>query len=521
MSSSLRLRVHSSLKPPNDRQSFRSLSGSSSLISLSIRGLYNELIATTRMSKLSDILASDRISRTQAFSSYYSTPGEGIDSLLHSSATMDAGNPIRKMISLLPRMYHTPLTCAMWEETSSIFQKADRSAFDRTSQRHLVAKTPSQSRTSFVHKFSSDYILREQYRNPWNEIRVEKLVEDLDALAAIISYKHCCNNEGTMGPLLLVTASVDRMAIKKPISVDADLKMAGAVTWVGKSSMEIQLEVTQPIQGISNPSDRIALVANFQFVGRDMKTGKSAPVNKILPETEQEKLLWEEAEERNQMRKRRREEKTAGADTENIYGERVNALLAEGQVLSDMKALADRDSILIKDTCHENSLICLPQQRNIHGTIFGGFLMRKAFELAFSNTYAFAGVPPQFVEVDHIDFLKPVDVGNFLRLKSCVLYTELEHPSKPLIKVEVIAQVTRPELRVIEESNKFYFTFTVQPEAIADGLRIPKVLPATEDEARRVLERMDAEHCQMAKPFKTRQEVEEIENLTAKFLGRM
>ena len=30
-----------------------------------------------------------------------------------------------------------------------------------------------------------------------------------------------------------------------------------------------------------------------------------------------------------------------------------------------------------------------------------------------------------------------VDVGNFLRFMSCVLYSELEYPAEPLINVEV------------------------------------------------------------------------------------
>lgn len=50
------------------------------------------------------------------------------------------------------------------------------------------------------------------------------------------------------------------------------------------------------------------------------------------------------------------------------------------------------------------------------------------------------------------DVLLQVDVGNFLRFKSCVLYTELENPEKPLINVEVVAHVTRPEKRVSEVS---------------------------------------------------------------------
>lgn len=50
-------------------------------------------------------------------------------------------------------------------------------------------------------------------------------------------------------PLLLVTASVDKMVLKKSISVDIDLKMSGAAIWVGRSSIEIQLEVNQFANG--------------------------------------------------------------------------------------------------------------------------------------------------------------------------------------------------------------------------------------------------------------------------------
>lgn len=209
--------------------------------------------------------------------------------------------------------------------------------------------------------------------------------------------------------LLLVTASVDKMVIKKPILVDIDLKIVGAVTWVGRSSMEIQLEVLQPTEETSDPLDSQALVANFTFVARDSKTGKSAIINQITPETEREKSLWKEAEERNKLRKKRRQEKKKEIENEK-EAERLNALLAEGRVFIDMPALADRDSILIKDTCLQNSLVCQPQQRNTHGRIFGGFLMRRAFELAFATAYTFAGSAPLFLEVDHVDFLKPVSV---------------------------------------------------------------------------------------------------------------
>lgn len=49
-------------------------------------------------------------------------------------------------------------------------------------------------------------------------------------------------------------------------------------------------------------------------------------------------------------------------------------------------------------------------------------------------------------------FVEQVDVGDFLRLTSCVLYTELENPEQPLINIEVVAHVARPELRSSEVS---------------------------------------------------------------------
>lgn len=163
-----------------------------------------------------------------------------------NSQPIDAGSSMRKPISLWPGMYHSPVSNALWEARSRIFEEPNDSG---TSETELVAKSPSKSRTSICYKFSSDFILREQYRNPWNKIRMGKLVEDLDALAGTISYKHCCNDDGSTRPLLLVTASVDRIVLKKPILVDADLTIVGAVTWVGRSSMEIQMEVIQPTEG--------------------------------------------------------------------------------------------------------------------------------------------------------------------------------------------------------------------------------------------------------------------------------
>lgn len=151
----------------------------------------------------------------------------------------------------------------------------------------------------------------------------------------------------------------------------------------------------------------MALTANFIFVARDSKTGKAAPVNRLSPVTKEEKSLYEEAKARSITRKMKSGD-AYRRELENGEANRLQALLAEGRIFCHMPALADRNSILLSDTRLENALICQPQQRNIHGRIFGGFLMHRAFELAFSTAYAFAGLMPFFLEVDHVDFLRPV-----------------------------------------------------------------------------------------------------------------
>ena len=42
----------------------------------------------------------------------------------------------------------------------------------------------------------------------------------------------------------------------------------------------------------------------------------------------------------------------------------------------DLPALAAGDAVLMPATALSNTFICQPQQQNMHGRVFGGFLMR-------------------------------------------------------------------------------------------------------------------------------------------------
>jgi acyl-coenzyme A thioesterase 9 len=80
--------------------------------------------------------------------------------------------------------------------------------------------------------------------------RLGKVLEDLDAMAGAISYKHCDDGKPDSAPLTIVTASVDRIDFLKPWGI-RDLRLSGHVTYVGFSSMEGMITIAPVIRGIA------------------------------------------------------------------------------------------------------------------------------------------------------------------------------------------------------------------------------------------------------------------------------
>jgi len=113
---------------------------------------------------------------------------------------------------------------------------------------------------------------------------VGKILEDLDACAGNIAYKHCVMGGG-WSPPLIVTAGIDRVRVHKRPSVDEDMELEGSISWVGSSSMEITMRV-------KNESVGTWLEAAFTFVARDKDSNHATKIVALLPETEEEKDMF-------------------------------------------------------------------------------------------------------------------------------------------------------------------------------------------------------------------------------------
>lgn len=56
----------------------------------------------------------------------------------------------------------------------------------------------------------------------------------------------------------------------------------------------------------------------------------------------------------------------------------------------------------------------------MHFSVFGGYLMREAFELAYTNACAFLRGRPYTVSMDDVAFRRPVPIGSILHFTSHV-----------------------------------------------------------------------------------------------------
>ena len=110
--------------------------------------------------------------------------------------------------------------------------------------------------------------------------------------------------------------------------------------------------------------------------------------------------------------------------------------------------------------------------------IFGGFLLKQTFELAFCCAASFAHTRPAFVSLDPSTFQNPVPVGSVLYLTATVVYTDPplvstgaesstateDRPdnSKTRVQVRVDSKVRDVEHGVAKPTGQFNYTFTVE-----------------------------------------------------------
>ncbi|XP_063886581.1 acyl-coenzyme A thioesterase 9, mitochondrial-like isoform X3 [Scylla paramamosain] len=261
------------------------------------------------------------------------------------------------------------------------------------SQDELPTRTMKDSWDSAIIPLGSEERLREKYVTFMGGVRVGRLLEDLDVFAVWLCYKHIKNPHQTPdlpSPYSIVTALVDRIDFSRGWSLhpDRDIRLSGHVSWAGRSSLETVIIVEQRVDNAWRQVTR----AVFVMVARDPLNQGSAVVNPLVCETPEEKRIYQAGEVNKLHRKMLQEEslfRVPPNETEKTLVHELFMSLANPKELSFTSKKEPENSVWMEDTKLKNLIICHPESRNIFNKIFGGYLMRMAFELSLVNAHLF------------------------------------------------------------------------------------------------------------------------------------
>ena len=312
---------------------------------------------------------------------------------------------------------------------------------------------------------------------------------DLDALSGVIAYRHTGDHVTT------VTAAFDRININHRLTEICDLELSGMVTYAtGRSSMEISLQVAKaPAEGEQVKPEDIMITCQCTMVSLDPGTKKPVNISPVRTDTEEAKRLYAQGEKNSKHRKELTQRSLLKQTPDDEESELMHSIWQQQLKYHDPNdPLRKPDNVYFMDATRLNTAqIMQPQYRNRHQfMIFGGFLLKQTFEMAFCCAASFAHTRPTFVSLDPSTFQNPVPVGSVLYLSATVVYTDpplvqgasdsdttevaRTENSQTRIQVRVDSKVRNVEHGETKPTGQFNYTFTVDRDI--------KVMPRTYSE---------------------------------------
>ncbi|XP_002156025.1 acyl-coenzyme A thioesterase 9, mitochondrial [Hydra vulgaris] len=335
-------------------------------------------------------------------------------------------------------------------------------------QNELVKRSLTDSVQEVILPIGTNADERETYLNYFGAIRFGKLLEDLDTIAVWVGYKYY-KGPTERPPFALVTASVDKINLKgNLVQPKEDLKLKGFVSWAGKTSLEVTIYIYQYKKELDIWKHLAEAV--FVMAARSMDDGTSALINPFEANTEEEKKYFNKGLLNKELRKIKSESsllKISPTADEKDSAHKLFLKTISSSKSTFVSRVKPDNAVWMHDTTLKNLIICHPQSRNWYNKIFGGFLMRVAYELAWANTSVFIKTIPNLITVDNIAFQKPVEVGSLLYLTSQIVMTKGVY-----LQVRVHAEVVDPKSGYTDTTNVFHFHFTSNEP-------FPEVIPST------------------------------------------
>ncbi|MDY0191475.1 MAG: acyl-CoA thioesterase [Desulfuromonas sp.] len=289
-------------------------------------------------------------------------------------------------------------------------------------------------------------------------VRFGRLLEVLDKMAeeTALNYVRQFYPEARV-----VTAAIDEIMIMGAADVTRDIVLHARINHIGHTSMEVGIRVEHPGDpGVYIASCFFTMVARLG-VGAQSKS-VAIPALEYLDELEQRHF----DNAINSRKAYRTEREMAQEPPSREEYELLNRLHA-AQEQPEFNGLLSAN--LVADSWER----MYPAKENVPTTIFGGYLMRRAYELSSICAELVAPNRPVIVAVNRVNFFTPVNLGDKLHYTCRVIYT-----GETSVCVEAnICRISRDRTSQAL-SNSCLFTFVNVDENLVPQ-PVPTIYPTT------------------------------------------
>lgn len=329
--------------------------------------------------------------------------------------------------------------------------------------------TPKETSLYKTLPLSSDLAVRRRYKIVDEPIvgnfRFGLLLEDLDIMAeqAALGYAHRSHPDAKV-----VTAAIDNIIVRHVVDCERDIQIDARINHVGKSSMVVGMRV----EHAGTPSTHIAS-CYFTMVARG---GESAEESRILPPLEYSDELERNRAEKSQVeRDQYRKQQTALQEPPSREEYALLQRLHQKQEEPGFSGL--KAGQLVVDAWER----MYPEQEYVPHRIFGGYLVRRAYELSAICSELVAPDRALIAAVNRINFFHPVRLGDKLHYTCRVVYT-----SDSFVCVEAAIERISRDRTSKALSNSCLFTF-VNVDSELKHQSVPAIYPTTYAEDARYL----------------------------------
>jgi acyl-CoA hydrolase len=267
----------------------------------------------------------------------------------------------------------------------------------------------------------------------------------------------------------VVTAAIDNIVVRHVTDMSRDVHFKARINHVGRSSLEVGIRVEQP----GGPVRHIAS-CYFTMVARsgigEESTSVALPGLEYADEIEKQRAA--------KALQRREEYKQQQALLREPPGRE------EFEMLTSLHSAQDEpgfNGLLAGKLTADAWERMYPEQENVPKKIFGGYLIRRAYELASICSEQVAPDRPIPMAVNRINFFHPVRMGDKLHYTARVVYT-----NGSLICVEANIERISRDRTTKAMSNSCLFTF-VNVDADLQHKPVPLVYPTNYGEDARYL----------------------------------